>query len=285
MKILCFVNKFNGIVERVKKLSDDITIASFNPSSLFADFVPSDVIEEPFEGAAFIEKVKNLADPDLVIFSDETLIKESASVFAGRNNLGLISHSSDIYMKDGKIIGRVPGWENLSAEVYSLTLPLIVLKGVENINLPERVHREVDISGTESRASLIKTEKREKNPLEDARVIVGVGRGVKAGVIKEVQEFAKKINAEIGCTRPIADMGLLPNFRMIGDSGISVHPEIYIALGISGAIQHLSGVNAKYIIAVNTDPRAPIFTRSALSINKSVEETLPEVEKWLKNFS
>ncbi len=285
MKVLCFVNKFNGIVERVKKLSDDITIASFNPSSPFSDFVPSDVIEEPFEGATFIEKVRKLADPDIVIFSDETLIKESASVFAGRNNLGLISHSSDIYMKDGKIIGRVPGWENLSAEVYSLTLPLVVLKGVENIDLPEHTRREVDISDAKSRASLIKTEKREKNPLEDARVIIGVGRGVKAGLIEEIQAFAKKINAEIGCTRPVADMGLLPNFRMIGDSGISVHPEIYIALGISGAIQHLSGVNAKYIVAVNTDPRAPIFARSALSINKSVEETLPEVKKWLKNFS
>ena len=288
MKTVCFINKYNGIVKTAEKLSSDFFIASFDSNEENANFIPDKIIESSLAGSLFVEKVVDNINPDLVIFSDETLVRESASVFGGRKNLGIISHSNELYRKDGKIVGRVPGWDNLSAEVSSLTLPyLIILKGEEKITISEHnmVPKKIFIDENEEKLTLVKIHKGDENPLKTARIIVGIGRGVNVNLIPDIEVFANKIKAEIGCTRPVADMGILPNFRMIGDSGINVHPDIYIAFGVSGAIQHLSGVNAKYIIAVNKDPKAPIFSEAALAINTSVEDALTDIKKWLKNFS
>ncbi len=288
MKTVCFINKYNGIVKTAEKLSSDFFIASFDSNEENANFIPDKIIESSTAGSLFVEKVVDNINPDLVIFSDETLVREAASVFGGRKNLGIISHSNELYRKYGKIVGRVPGWENLSAEVSSLTLPyLIILKGEEKINISEHnmVPKKIFIGENEEKLTLVKIHKGNENPLRAARIIVGIGRGVNVNLIPDIKAFANRIKAEIGCTRPVADMGILPNFRMIGDSGINVHPDIYIAFGVSGAIQHLSGVNAKYIIAVNKDPKAPIFSEAALAINTSVEDALTDIKKWLKNFS
>ena len=290
MKVVCFVNKYNGIVKTAKKLSGNFLIASFDDNEENANFIPGKIIESSTMGSLFVENVVNKVNPDLVIFSDETLVKESASVFGGRKNLGLISHSNELYQKDGKIVGRVPGWENLYAKVCSLDSPcLVILRGEEKIATPEHNIKpeKVFLSEDEGKQklTLIKIHKGNENPLKTARIIIGIGRGVNINVVPEIEAFAKRIKAEIGCTRPVADMGTLPNFRMIGDSGINVHPDIYIAFGISGAIQHLSGVDAQYIVAVNKDPKAPIFSEATLAINVSVEDAIMDIKKWLKNFS
>lgn len=285
MKVICFINKYNGIVKKGEKFSRNVLIASFDINAEYANFVPSIFIDNSSSGAEFIKNICNKEKPDLVIFNDEALIKESASVFAGREELGLISHSNMLYEKEGKVVGVVPGWENLSAEVYSLTKPiLVILKDEENVSLEKRNRKIIQIDRNTS-LKLIRVEEEGKNPLKNAKIIVGIGRGVKKDILPEIEEFADNIGAEIGCTRPVADIGIVPSFRMIGDSGISVNPEIYIAFGISGAIQHLSAVNAKYIIAVNTDANAPIFEKATLALNVSVEKTITEIKQWIKNSS
>jgi electron transfer flavoprotein alpha subunit len=284
MKIVCFVNKYNGIFESAKNLSNDLTVASFDHKEEFADFIPDKTINDADSGSLFIEGVLHETDPDLAIFSDEVLIKESVSVFSGKKGLGLISHSNRLYMKEGKLIGSVPGWENLSAEVYSKTRPvLVVLKGEHRMRFERKNPKKVYLGETPDSPLLVRVEKGEENPLKSARIIVGIGRVVSRRLLPNIKDFAKEIGAEIACTRPVADMGILPNSNMIGDSGISVNPEIYIAFGISGAIQHLSGINAKYIIAVNIDDKAPIFEKATLAINASNESVITELKKWLKS--
>ena len=94
-----------------------------------------------------------------------------------------------------------------------------------------------------------------------APILIGIGRGVKdQNEIPQIEELAKIIGGVLACSRPIVDKGWLPNDRQVGSSGKTVKPKLYIALGISGAFQHILGMkNSDLIIAVNKDPNAPIF--------------------------
>jgi len=214
---------------------------------------------------------------DIIIFSDELIVKETASYFAGKYNFGLIAHSKEFLFKENNIIGIVPGWNNVNAEVTSNSNPeLIILKSRSIVNLS--LNNPCVIYLKEStKVRLLSNEKIVENPLKSAKIIVGVGRGVERNVLPRVLEFARLIGAEVGCTRPVADSGLLPPDKVIGDSGVDVSPDVYIALGISGAIQHIESVNANYTIAINSDAHARIFHKSNLSINQKVEEVIDKL--------
>jgi electron transfer flavoprotein alpha subunit len=102
-----------------------------------------------------------------------------------------------------------------------------------------------------------------------AQRIVGVGRGIKdAANLPLIQELATALGAELGASRPICDFGWLAMERQIGSSGQTIAPKLYIALGISGAIQHLDGIKrSQSVIAVNKNPAAPIFAAAARTIS------------------
>ena len=118
-----------------------------------------------------------------------------------------------------------------------------------------------------------------------ADILVSIGRGIgKPENIPLAQDFADSIGATLSCSRPVADEEWLPKSRQVGTSGKTVRPKIYIALGISGAYQHQAGMkNADTIIAVNTDPRAPIFTIAHYGIVEDMLKVLPLLtEKFAK---
>jgi len=118
-----------------------------------------------------------------------------------------------------------------------------------------------------------------------ADILVSIGRGIgKPENIPLVQDFADSIGATLSCSRPVADEEWLPKSRQVGTSGKTVRPKIYIAFGISGAYQHQAGMkNADTIIAVNTDPRAPIFTIAHYGIVEDMLKVLPLLtEKFAK---
>ena len=140
-------------------------------------------------------------------------------------------------------------------------------------------------------SSMLKTQSEEpfKESAEDldltaAELIVSVGRGIgKEENIPLAQEFAKTIGAELSSSRPVVDSGWLPSEHQVGSSGQSVSPKMYLALGISGAIQHVVGMKgSKNIVAINKDPDAPIFEIADYGVVGDVLEILPKLNEAVK---
>ena len=127
-------------------------------------------------------------------------------------------------------------------------------------------------------------EARQAVDLSQAERIVAAGRGIKGQEhLKIVEQLAQALGAEIAASRPICDAGWLPMDRQIGSSGQTVSPKLYVALGISGAIQHLVGMKgARTIVAINKDPEAPIFEISDYGIVGDLFEVVPALIEELK---
>jgi electron transfer flavoprotein alpha subunit len=117
-----------------------------------------------------------------------------------------------------------------------------------------------------------------------AERIVAVGRGIKdQEKVALARQLADAMGAEVGASRPICDAGWLPMDRQIGSSGQTVAPKLYLALGISGAIQHLVGMKgARTIVAINKDPEAPIFEVADYGVVGDLFEIVPAVIKELQ---
>lgn len=121
-------------------------------------------------------------------------------------------------------------------------------------------------------------------PLPEAERVVSAGRGLKGpenwGI---VEELAQALGATTACSRPVSDIGWRPHHEHVGQTGITIRPNLYIAAGISGAIQHLAGVNqSKVIVVINTDPEAPFFKAADYGIVGDAFEVLPKLTAAVK---
>lgn len=123
-------------------------------------------------------------------------------------------------------------------------------------------------------------------PLPEAELVVSAGRGMKGpenwGII---DELADVLGATTACSRPVADTGWRPHHEHVGQTGVAIKPNLYIAAGISGAIQHLAGVNnSKVIVVINKDPEAPFFKAADYGVVGDLFEVVPRLTEALKKY-
>ena len=123
-------------------------------------------------------------------------------------------------------------------------------------------------------------------PLPGAELVVSAGRGMKGpenwGMI---EDLAKVVGAATACSRPVADIGWRPHHEHVGQTGVAIRPNLYIAVGISGAIQHLAGVNgSKVIVVINKDPEAPFFKAADYGVVGDAFEIVPKLTEAFQKF-
>ena len=115
---------------------------------------------------------------------------------------------------------------------------------------------------------------------------MSAGRGLKGPENwKMIEELANLLNAGTACSKPVSDMGWRPHSEHVGQTGIAINPELYIAIGISGAIQHLAGVNSsKNIVVINSDPEAPFFKSADYGIVGDAFDIIPKLIEEIKQY-
>lgn len=145
----------------------------------------------------------------------------------------------------------------------------------------------LDVKPQSARVTFVKTDQVEGTvPLPEAERVVSAGRGMKGpenwGII---EELAAELGATTACSRPVADSDWRPHHEHVGQTGIAIRPNLYIAIGISGAIQHLAGVNrSKVIVVINKDPEAPFFKAADYGVVGDLFEVVPRLTQAIRDM-
>jgi electron transfer flavoprotein alpha subunit len=237
-------------------------------------------------GAA-LEQVVRASDPQYVVMSHTYLARDFAPKVAARFGKGLIGDCIRMKVDGGKAtFTRRIFLGKLDADVVSdgerptfVTFQSGAFRGdqaVKGSGAPVET-LQVEIAEVRMKPEAPFQEVKQAVDLSKAEIIVAVGRGIKSkDNIALAEKLAKVLGADLAASRPICDAEWLPIDRQIGSSGQTVAPKLYIALGISGAIQHLVGMkNSQTIVAINKDPEAPIFDIADYGIVGDLFEALP----------
>ncbi len=175
---------------------------------------------------------------------------------------------------------------------YEISSEIKVLSLAGNEIRPEESGSEVSVETLNVNVPAAKVKvlevKRQEGivPLPEAEVVVSAGRGMKGpenwGI---VEELANVMNATTACSRPVADADWRPHHEHVGQTGVAIRPNLYVAIGISGAIQHLAGVNqSKTIVVINKDPEAPFFKAADYGVVGDLFEVVPKLTEAMKKF-
>jgi electron transfer flavoprotein alpha subunit len=243
---------------------------------------------------AALEQLIRKVQPSFVLFPHTYQVRDLAPKLATRFDQGLISDVVGIRHETGPIFVRQLFQGKLNADVKPLgPAPhfVSIQAGAFNADLAEPGASHVEVFTPAMTASEIR--QRPMEPFREstgavdltaAQIIVSLGRGIKEkDNIPIVEALAKALGGELAATRPVCDSGWLPIERQVGSSGQTVSPKVYIAVGISGAIQHLLGMKgSKIIVAINKDANAPIFEVADYGIVGDLFEVVPAMVEALK---
>lgn len=246
---------------------------------------------------AALSGVINERKPNIVLFTASANTADFGPRVAIRTQGGLMTNAIDLDLNEqGAVdVTRSCYAESLLSSVSANARPQLISvkkkafpKPVANGNAAATVESvSPDLASVKQRVKLVSVEQAESKgakKLEDADIIVSGGRGLKGPEhFHLVEELADALGGAVGASRAVVDAGWRPHAEQVGQTGKTVSPKVYIALGISGAIQHLVGMStSQIIIAINRDESAPIFKSSDFGIVGDVSEIVPELIRTIK---
>lgn len=233
--------------------------------------------------------------PDLLLFGLTSTDRDVAGRLSARLGKPVISNAVEIGIDgdDVTVTNEIFGGAQLVDTVFRAGAPFIVVARPKSFPAepgegatPEVIPVELADAGQAGAAVVTgrHVEQREGPQLEEAAVVVSAGRGLgSADQLAIVDELAGLLGAAVGATRAIVDADWVPYSRQVGQTGKTVKPDVYLACGLSGAMQHLVGMkDSKMIIAINKDEEAPIFGVCDLGIVGDVHKVLPKLVEALK---
>jgi electron transfer flavoprotein alpha subunit len=230
---------------------------------------------------------------DTVLFANSVLAADVAAGLAARLDAGLNWDLVDLTQEDGKLVGKRPALQDsVYLDVGWTSAPRLALfrsgsfDPSETAGAAELEDLEVTLEEFSTTARMVDQahEESEGPSIEDAPVIVAGGRGLGGPEnFTLVEELAKALGGAVGATRAVVDAGWYPYGAQVGQTGKTVSPKLYIACGISGAIQHKVGMQSSgVIVAINKDANAPIFEFADLGIVGDVHEVVPKLTELVK---
>jgi electron transfer flavoprotein alpha subunit len=241
-----------------------------------------------------LEKVIRDGGYDTVLFANSVLAADIAAGLAARLDAGLNWDLADVALQDGKLVGKRPAiQDSVFVDVGWRSEPRLALFRAGSFDAaatggdaPQVEDVSVELAAHSQAAKVVDQQLEESTgpSIEDAEIVVAGGRGLGSPEnFTLAEELASALGGAVGATRAVVDAGWYPYSTQIGQTGKTVSPKLYVALGISGAIQHKVGMqSSNVIVAINKDSNAPIFDFSDLGVVGDVHAIVPKLTELVK---